>query len=624
MGNTIIENPIQIKLIKRIYVIDEKIETGKILYCSDTLEAFFDENTKTRICLGKTSSINSENELETPSEKDIGSFKIILDTLSIKYCDSSLTWRSIETRDEMTQALGSVDKFEPHNLIKSGKLIAPRTLATCVYDDYGIPIGETLNYLQDIIEKLLREGIPAELITSGIIDVGRIPKEARFDFYPVEDTAERLSLTNEQIQNGDVVQEESTKRMFFVIDDTKLGTEAAFREFTVGSIPWASVLNRPLSITLKDGANGTALLSTSSSTESQKITISVKLNMDYADSGILPTKYGGTGNQTGTAQYIDADISDLDKLYLAGFKSNNKMGRSPSISFQAGLFTTPAICTDDNIPSAINKLRSDDIILDKPNGVKTLTAYDDTTKNYYNLVSYKNNTGITIGDKAQDTKIEGNDTIIHSSSHIYAQVGDVAQSQIELDKNRLKINVPAQIYDSFVIRSENSNDFIITTDQTFTVPHLSPKEITTNNPNLKGTINIASYPVTHKNMTVFDNEIDGFIFKCTNSKNTYIGKDGFKGDRIEGTALVINGDANIKGIIHGCCSQATNADTLDGYQADYFMRADGRNNTNPPVVIQASAPAGRTNCLWINSSSGVANYWTGKNWTPISNTWKNS
>lgn len=623
MGNTIIENPIQIKLIKRIYVIEEKIETGKILYCSDTLEAFFDENTKTRICLGKTSSINSENELETPSEKDIGSFKIILDTFSIKYCDGSLTWRPIETRDEMTQALGSVDKFEPHNLIKSGKLIAPRTLATCVYDDYGIPIGETLNYLQDIIEKLLREGIPAELITSGIIDVGRIPKEARFDFYPAEDTAERLSLTNKQIQNGDVVQEESTKRMFFVIDDTKLGTEAAFREFTVGSIPWASVLNRPLSITLKDGANGTALLSTSSNTESQKITISVKLNMDHADSGILPIKYGGTGNQTGTAQYIDADISDLDKLYLAGFKSNNKMGRSPSISFQAGLLNVPAMCTSDNITSTINKLRSDNIIFDKPNGVKALSAYDDTNKNYYNLVSYKNNTGITIGDRAQDTKIEGNDIIIHGSGHIYTEVGEVSQSQIELSKEKIQLNIPAQISDSITIHSDTNNDTNILGNQVVNIPHFTVYPLQTSIPN-GYLVSISMLELICPNMTVFENNQGGFVFKCNNNKNAYIDGGGFRGNKIEGESLIINGDADISGTIHGRCAQAINADTLDGYHASYFMRADGGNNTNPPVIIQAGAPAGRTNCLWINSSTGIANYWTGKAWTPISNTWKNS
>lgn len=615
---------IKIKLIKRLYVTNEILEAGKILYCSDTLEAFFDENTRIRICLGKTSSINTESELEVPSEKDIGSFKIILDTLSLKYANSDFTWIDVKTRDDMVSILGSPDVFEPHNLIKNGKLIAPRTLASCVYDDYGVPIGESLNFLQDYIDKIRFEGIPAEMITSGILDLSRVPKEARLDFRPVQNTEERLALTIDEIQNGDVVQEDSTGRMYFVIDDTKLGTEEAFKEFTVGSIPWASVLNRPISLTLQNGAIGTTLLSTGATVESQKLVMPIVLNVDYVDNGILSIKYGGTGNQTGTAQLIDFIVTDLEELYLAGFRDNGKMAQSGSAKIKAGILTTPGFtANDDSVPSKINNFHTDEIVLDKTNGKKALKAYDDTKNEYYNIITYSNNQGPVFGSSSAKTSIYGSDVVVRGKTSVQLQLGNESgyTAGIKVSESLLETDMPVQVADNIVIRSSSSNNNIANISRQ-SIKYVSLTATT----NADGTSTVSTTEKTAPNCSVIDNYNGKFVFKQEGDTSAKLSMldDGIciNGNLGIANNITIKGNAYIGGTIYGTCSQAKNSDTLDGHHASYFMKSDGSNNTKPPVIIQSSTPTGRTNCIWINSSTGVANYWTGSTWTPISNTWK--
>lgn len=625
MGETVIENPIHVKLIKRLYVTDEVLEAGKVLYCSDTLEAFFDENTRIRICLGKTSSVNTEDELTQASESNIGSFKIILDTLSLKYCDSNLSWIDVKTRDEMVKILGSVDAFEPHNLTKNGKLIAPRTRASCVYDDYGVPIGESLTYLQDMIDKIFQEGIPGELITSGTIDTDRIPKEAKFDFRPVKDTEERLSLTIDDIQNGDVIQEDSTGKMYFVIDDTKLGTEDAFKEFTVGSIPWSSVLNRPLSITLKNGAIGTALLSTSSTTDSQKITIQVKLNVDYVDAGILPITHGGTGNQTGTAAYVDFETTDLEELFIAGFRTNRKIGRSSLAKVRAGILTSSAfIADDDSINSQINNLHSGKITLDKKiNGEMGIQAYESSDQTYYNLVSYTPTTGSIFGDIAGKTSVHGNKTIVRGSEEVKIQIGDASSTSasINLSKDKAEANVPLKTYDNITTYSSDGQEATIKAKGSGAYLEHSTPIISQSN----RTCQLTKSSINCSDATIIKNNTGKFLFIDEQGNiGVLINQSAISGaSKIDASELLIGGDAYISGIIYGTSTQAENADKLDGYHASDFMLKDGSNATNPAVLTQATAPAGKSNCIWINTKTGIASYWTGTAWTPISNTWKN-
>ena len=89
--------------------------------------------------------------------------------------------------------------------------------------------------------------IDAAKIT-GIIPLSSIPKGAQERFVPVADDAARLALTSDDIQNGDVVKVESDGIMYYIVDDTKLGSEDAFAVFTAGaasSVAWSGITGKP-------------------------------------------------------------------------------------------------------------------------------------------------------------------------------------------------------------------------------------------------------------------------------------------------------------------------------------------------------------------------------------------
>lgn len=89
---------------------------------------------------------------------------------------------------------------------------------------------------------------------NGIIPLDKLPKAALERIIVVADDAARLALTSEEIQNGDSVKVTATGKMYAVIDETKLGTEAGWTEYVVGtaakaaladSAPWSGITDKP-------------------------------------------------------------------------------------------------------------------------------------------------------------------------------------------------------------------------------------------------------------------------------------------------------------------------------------------------------------------------------------------
>lgn len=70
---------------------------------------------------------------------------------------------------------------------------------------------------------------------TGTIPLSSIPKGAQERMYPVTDDTARLALTTNDVQNGDVVKVTATGIMYYIKDETKLGTEAAFEVFAAGT-----------------------------------------------------------------------------------------------------------------------------------------------------------------------------------------------------------------------------------------------------------------------------------------------------------------------------------------------------------------------------------------------------
>ncbi len=77
-------------------------------------------------------------------------------------------------------------------------------------------------------------GFDASKITSGTIDIARIPAAAIETVVVVDNDTARFALTVTEVQNGDCVKVTGTGKMYMVKDQTKLTSEAGYEEFTVG------------------------------------------------------------------------------------------------------------------------------------------------------------------------------------------------------------------------------------------------------------------------------------------------------------------------------------------------------------------------------------------------------
>ena len=109
---------------------------------------------------------------------------------------------------------------------------------------------------EDNVKTLQSEikAIDGSWITTGTIDIARLPATAIERLYVAKDEAALKDLTTEQVQQGDTVKVEATGQMYFVVDDSKLGTTDYLKAFekytaaTAGAVEWSNVLNKPTTL----------------------------------------------------------------------------------------------------------------------------------------------------------------------------------------------------------------------------------------------------------------------------------------------------------------------------------------------------------------------------------------
>lgn len=83
---------------------------------------------------------------------------------------------------------------------------------------------------------------------SGTIPIENLPASAVERVVVVADDTARFALTVDTVQVGDTVKVLSTKKMYFVKDDSQLSTEAGYEEYAVGeagAVEWDNVKNKP-------------------------------------------------------------------------------------------------------------------------------------------------------------------------------------------------------------------------------------------------------------------------------------------------------------------------------------------------------------------------------------------
>lgn len=104
------------------------------------------------------------------------------------------------------------------------------------------------------------QGLDASKLTSGTIPIARLPKAALDNLVKVNNDSDRFLLTTENIQNGDSVFVINTKKMYLVVDDTKLSSEDGYQEYSSGkaaSIDWSGIENKPeIMVGATDTSNG--------------------------------------------------------------------------------------------------------------------------------------------------------------------------------------------------------------------------------------------------------------------------------------------------------------------------------------------------------------------------------
>lgn len=255
------------------------------------------------------------------------------------------------------------------------KLQAARTIALSgavtgsVSSDFGsnITISTTL------------ANFDASKITSGTIDIDRLPKAALERMVVVADDTARFKLTTATAQVGDTVKVTATNKMYLVKDDSKLNTEAGYEPYTAGqasSVPWSGVTGKPSTF-----APPTAAASTLGGVKVGYTTSGKNYKLQVDASGNAFVNVPWTDNNT-TYNQATADTLGLVKI---GYSSS---GKNYAVSLDSnGKMYVNVPWTDNNTTYA--QATSDNLGLVKigysANGKNYPVALDGSGKMYVNV-----------------------------------------------------------------------------------------------------------------------------------------------------------------------------------------------------------------------------------------------
>ena len=157
---------------------------------------------------------------------------------------------AIVATDTLNGAIGKLEKgldsklANNGNAVSASKLLNKRTIGVSGAVTGSVEFDGSTNAT---INTTL-SNFDASKITSGTIDIARLPKTAVSELVTVVDDGARFKLTKSQVQNGDTVKVTSTEKMYYVVDDTQLSTEAGYESYSA-STDWGSITSKPSSFT---------------------------------------------------------------------------------------------------------------------------------------------------------------------------------------------------------------------------------------------------------------------------------------------------------------------------------------------------------------------------------------
>lgn len=219
----------------------------------------------------------------------------------------------------------------------------------------------------------------ASKITSGTINIDRLPKAALERMVVVADDTARFKLTTATAQVGDTVKVTATNKMYLVKDDSKLNTEAGYEPYTASSassVPWSGVTGKPSTF-----APPTAAASTLGGVKVGYTTSGKNYKLQVDASGNAFVNVPWTDNNT-TYNQATADTLGLVKI---GYSSS---GKNYAVSLDSnGKMYVNVPWTDNNTTYA--QATSDNLGLVKigysANGKNYPVALDGSGKMYVNV-----------------------------------------------------------------------------------------------------------------------------------------------------------------------------------------------------------------------------------------------
>lgn len=219
----------------------------------------------------------------------------------------------------------------------------------------------------------------ASKITSGTINIDRLPKAALERMVVVADDTARFKLTTATAQVGDTVKVTATNKMYLVKDDSKLNTEDGYEPYTASSassVPWSGVTGKPSTF-----APPTAAASTLGGVKVGYTTSGKNYKLQVDASGNAFVNVPWTDNNT-TYNQATADTLGLVKI---GYTSS---GKNYAVSLDAnGKMYVNVPWTDNN--TAYTQATSDNLGLVKigysANGKNYPVALDGSGKMYVNV-----------------------------------------------------------------------------------------------------------------------------------------------------------------------------------------------------------------------------------------------
>ena len=154
--------------------------------------------------------------------------------------------------------------------------------------------------------------LDASKLTSGTVDIARLPQGALERLVKVANEAARYALTTADVQLGDTVQQLDTGIMYVVTDTDHLDSAVGYTEYTAGtaaSVPWSGVTGKPAFAAVATSGAYSDLTGTPTIPTVNDATLTIQQNGTTVDS---------FSANSGVDKTINITTADDTKIPLAG------------------------------------------------------------------------------------------------------------------------------------------------------------------------------------------------------------------------------------------------------------------------------------------------------------------